>query len=168
METKTAALNAMNNHTKQRGAALYVALVLLVVLALLGIITMKVITSQEVMTSSNAKRAMAFENAEGSARILENKIDDEVNKQNKIYAVDDDNCEAAFDPMAWSIGKGGADAVYVRKIDKCYTASASSLVLGKKANNEGNTNNVYEITVTTGNKSTNAESVAVINTVFIP
>jgi len=164
MATKT----SLSPLISQRGAALYVSLVILVVLALLGIIGMRVITTQEVMTTTHNKRATAFERSEGNARALEHTIEQQVNQQGKIYASDSEDCTQNFDPLSWSRGKNGADATYVRKIDKCYTASASSLVLGKKANNEGNTNNVYEVTVTAGDKSASAESVAVINTIYIP
>ena len=156
------------NKNTQTGAALYVSLVILIVLALLGVIGMKVITNQEVMTSSHTKRTAAFERAEGNARSLETTIEKEINQQSKIYASDSEDCTQNFDALSWSRSKNGADATYVRKIDKCYTASGSSLVLGKKINNEGNTNNVYEVTTTAGDKSSNAESVAVINTIYIP
>lgn len=156
-----------NTLNKQSGAALYMALVLLIVLALLGVIGMKVITSQEVMTSSHTKRSSAFDRAEGNARLLEAEIEEKINLSSAVYEVDSEDCEETFDPLNWARSQSG-DAQYVRKIDKCYTSSGSSLVLGKKVNNEGNTNNVYEITTTAGNNVDSTEAVSVINTIYIP
>ena len=52
----------------QRGAVLYVALIMLILLALLGITAMQVTGLQERMTGSYRSTNMAFQNAEGDSR----------------------------------------------------------------------------------------------------
>lgn len=147
----------------QRGAVLYVALIMLILLAMIGLIGMQVTGMQERMAANYLRGNLAFQNAEASARNVEAAIDTALSGGG-IYAADQEVCDPIFDPLTWANGITAAQKSYTRRIDKCF--ASSSLVVGQKENEE--TGNIYEVTALASDDNANAAASSVINTVFIP
>lgn len=147
----------------QRGAVLYVALIMLILLALIGIAGMRVSGLQERMSANYRNMNAAFQSAEESARGIETTIEAQL-AAGGTYATDTESCAPVFDPMTWS-GDAATDQTgddHTRRIDKCFPAS--SLVVGRKINED--TGNIYEVTALGADASNTAT--AVIDTVFVP
>ena len=81
----------------QRGAVLYVALIMLILLALIGIVGMQVATLQERMSANYVAANVAFQNAEMQVRAREVEIITNV-------AFANENCAVPFDPKQWAEG----------------------------------------------------------------
>ncbi|WP_242112389.1 pilus assembly PilX family protein [Luteimonas aquatica] len=156
---------------RQRGAVLYVALVLLILMALIGIAGMRVISMQERMSSNYRGANLAFQNAERSARDSEANISRALTSAAGTFAADQEVCSPSFDPASWADGKDTTRPIgdvnedtYIRRVDRCF--AASSRRVGNKQNEE--TGNIYEITALASDAEDNPSSSAVIDTVFIP
>ncbi len=149
---------------KQRGAVLYIALIILILLALIGIVGMRVTGLQERMSANYMRVNQAFQAAEMDARQVEAGIDAAVNSSVGTYAADQEVCAPVFDPLTWAESLDSAQGSYTRRIDKCF--AASSLKLGEKQNEQ--TGNIYEITVLSSDSAGNPSANAVIDTIFIP
>lgn len=152
---------------RQRGAVLYVALIMLVLLAMIGIIGLQVTGLQERMSSNYRATNLAFQNAEERAREIENDIQIQLTGVAGTFAADQEACAPTYDPLTWAEAParmGAVDAVFTRRIDKCFPAS--SLKMGAKKNEE--TGNVYQVTALRADDNANKTSDAVIDTVFIP
>lgn len=149
---------------KQRGAVLYITLIILILLALIGIVGMRVTGLQERMSANYMRVNQAFQAAEMDARQVEAGIDAAVNSSVGTYAADQEVCAPVFDPLTWAESLDSAQGSYTRRIDKCF--AASSLKLGEKQNEQ--TGNIYEITVLSSDDPANATATAVIDTIFIP
>jgi type IV pilus assembly protein PilX len=158
---------------KQRGAVLYVALIMLILMALIGIAGMRVIGMQERMSSNYNRVNLAFQNAELAARDSEADISDKLGLTG-TFAADQEVCSPTFDPASWADGNDTArplgdvnEDTYIRRVDRCF--AASSRRIGNKENEE--TGNIYEITALasdTNDDDDNPSASAVIDTVFIP
>lgn len=119
--------------TRPRGAVLYVALIMLILLALIGIAGMQVAGMQEKMASNYLQTNIAFQNAEGVTRRSERAIEAIANRTDAPTGaplVDTDiqqNCDVAFDPVAWGRSKATtvSQAVSVRRIDSCIIGGGS-------------------------------------------
>ena len=155
----------------QRGAVLYIALVMLLLLALLGIIGMRVAGLQERMSADYRNTNIAFQNAEASVRNVEADINNDVWGKKGTYPVDQLACFPTFDPLTWSNSaelKDKNTAQYTRRIESCTSNTGSvkeggSLTDGKKA-----TDSIYQITVLRTDFDANASSRSVIDTIYIP
>ncbi|HEY0335496.1 MAG TPA: PilX N-terminal domain-containing pilus assembly protein [Stenotrophomonas sp.] len=147
----------------QRGAVLYVALIMLILLALIGLVGMQVTGMQERMAANYLRGNLAFQNSESSARTIEANIDTALSSGG-VYAADQEVCDPIFDPLTWANGVTASSTTYTRRIDKCFPSS--SLIEGTKQNEE--TGNIYEDTALASDDNANAAASAVINTVFIP
>lgn len=154
----------------QRGAVLYVALIMLILMALLGIAGMQVAGMQEKMASNYRAANRAFQNSEGVVRAAERSIEQIANREgvDGSSLVQSDNisrtCDDGYDPMDWAINRrGDADpAVNVRQIDSCVVGE-SSLAMGEP---QDETAPIYQITgFATDDADVNSSSV-VIDTVF--
>jgi type IV pilus assembly protein PilX len=99
---------------RQRGAALYVSLIMLILLALIGIVGMQVATLQERMSANYLASQMAFQRTEMVVRNAEIDVINGVANQGE-------DCAVSFDPQAWvdAVGAGDATAVRVRNISVC-------------------------------------------------
>ena len=155
---------------RQSGAALYVALIMLILLALLGIAGMQVAGMQERMSSNYRAFNAAFQNTETVVRNAERSIESVANRtalpagslvnEGSISSL----CTNAFDPVAW----GGAQtlaavpAVTVRQIDQCIEGEGD-ISMGKPADTA---TPIYQITAFAADDTGNATSSAVIDTVF--
>lgn len=153
----------------QRGAVLYVALIMLILLALIGIAGMQVTGMQERMAANYLRTNQAFQNAESDARQVETSIETALNDGSGVYVASQEVCSPTYDPLTWADGISAgatppATANYTRRIDKCF--AASSLRVGERQNEE--TGNIYQVTALASDTATNASASAVIDTVFIP
>ncbi len=149
---------------RQRGAVLYVALIMLILLALIGIAGMQVTSMQERMASNYLRTNLAFQNAESSARATEASIEAALDSGANVYRANQEECSPTYDPLTWANGITKTSSQYTRRIDKCF--AASSRRIGEKANEE--TGNIYQVTALASDQATDATASAVIDTVFIP
>lgn len=156
---------ALNLPTRQRGAVLYVALIMLILLAMIGIVGMQVTGMQERMSANYRASNLAFQNAEERARQVESNIQVALSGGG-TFPADQEECSPSFDPLTWAEGLpvNATDNTYTKRIDKCFPAS--SLKMGARKNEE--TGNIYEVTALRADNNVNKSSDAVIDTVFIP
>jgi type IV pilus assembly protein PilX len=144
----------------QGGAALYVALVMLILLALIGIVGVQVSTLQERMSANYLAANMAFQRAEMQARQAETDV---------IAGASDqmENCATGFDPQAWidAIGEDVTSAIRVRNIAVC--AGMCGATSG--ADMSESSCNWYRITTFSRDRDTAADSssLAAVDSIFI-
>ncbi len=149
----------------QRGAALYVALIMLLLLALIGVIGMQVASMQERMSSDYRITNLAFQRAEGMARVTEQAVADALYRGSGVYAADIVACNQAYVPDAWADGVTAAQSDITRRLDTCFPGG-SSLKVGQDLTEQ--TGNVYQITTYSQDRDVGGTSEAVIDTVYIP
>lgn len=147
----------------QRGAVLYVAMIVLLLLALLGLVGMGVATVQERMASNYRNQDLAFQAAEAAVRSKEAAM------KNSLGSVTVDSNVCSFDPLAWALSQGTTAATHVRLL-KCDTATGTSSNLGQKmANSSGvGSGTAYEITSVAGDVDGSPSATAVVQTIYIP
>lgn len=157
----------------QRGAALYVALMMLLLLALIGIVGMQVAGLQEKMAASYMGANVAFQNAEASVRLRECYIEDVVNRTGSCAAGSApilDNCADGFDAGQWSESMGlhspATDAVVIRNVGHCISGN-STLDKGVGPVSE-DPNPVFQLTVYAVNDPENPTADAAVDTIFRP
>lgn len=148
---------------QQRGAVLYVALIMLILLALLGIAGMQVTGMQERMAANYLRTNQAFQNAETSARQTEKNIESALSGTG-TFTANQEACSPVYDPKTWADGITATSATYTRRIDRCF--AASSRRIGERQNEE--TGNIYQVTALSSDDPSNASASAVIDTIFIP
>ncbi|UZW62273.1 pilus assembly PilX family protein [Lysobacter enzymogenes] len=149
---------------RQRGAALYVALIMLILLALLGLVGMQVTGMQERMSANYGRVSTAFQNAEALARQRETAIRTALYAGGGTFQADEELCSTTYDPSTWANAAASDSATHIRRIDKC--VPASSLVVGGKKNED--TGNIYQVSALRGDLDANAGASAAIDTIFIP
>ncbi|WP_372381846.1 PilX N-terminal domain-containing pilus assembly protein [Xanthomonas sp. NCPPB 1068] len=96
-----------NSVSAQRGAVLYVALIMLILLALIGVVGMQVATMQERMSANYLAANAAFQQAERRVREREATI-------NSGTEYTYENCQVPYDPAAWAQAVGD-DVVFVAR-----------------------------------------------------
>ncbi|MBD8635132.1 MULTISPECIES: PilX N-terminal domain-containing pilus assembly protein [unclassified Stenotrophomonas] len=148
---------------QQRGAVLYVALIMLILLALIGIAGMQVTGMQERMSANYLRTNQAFQNAEADARGMEQNIETKI-AGGEVFVATQEECSPSYDPLTWSNGVTATTSSYTRRIDKCF--AASSRRVGTRQSEE--TGNIYQVTALASDDPTNAAASAVIDTIFIP
>lgn len=151
----------MSFASKQSGAALYVALIMLILLALIGVVALQVAGLQERMSANYQASSTAFQNAEGVARATENTLKADVNAgrmpATQVPATD---CTAAHDASLWSTSTS-----YVRRLDLCFSWSA----MDYPSDESERTDQIYQVTSFARDRGGfSASSEAVVDTVFIP
>lgn len=157
----------------QRGAVLYVALIMLILLALIGVVGMQVASMQERMSANYRAVNVAFQNAEGRARNTECVLEDIVNRTatagcDAIAAGDVDQiCDDGFDAGDWAAGQSLAtgNAVNARLIGPCIAGNAE-LAMGQPINEDPNP--IYQVTVYTLDNAANPSAATAIDTIFRP
>jgi type IV pilus assembly protein PilX len=97
---------------QQRGAVLYVALIMLILLALIGIVGMQVATLQERMSANYVAANMAFQNTENNVRTQEVAI-------TAGGFFENENCAVPFDPKGWASTVTAASDVRTVNIGIC-------------------------------------------------
>ena len=144
----------------QGGAALYVALIMLILLALIGIVGMQVATLQERMSANYLASNMAFQRAE---MVVRNGEVDVINGLANQY----EDCATSFDPQNWAdaVGAGVASDMRLRNISIC-TGQCS---VAGGADGSESLCNFYRITGFSRDTDTAAtsSSLAAIDTTFI-
>lgn len=158
---------------RQRGAVLYIALIMLVLLALLGVVGMQVTGLQERMSSNYFAVNQAFQFAEEEAREAECSVEAIVNRvpaagcASVTTASIDQVCDNGFDVAQWAGSKQMApnsQAVNVRLIGRCISGN-TSLDVGTGPISE-DPNPVYQISAYATNPAATAE--AAVDTIFRP
>lgn len=162
----------------QRGAVLYIALIMLILLALIGIVGMQVAGMQERMSSNYTAVSMAFQSAEGLARNTECVLEGIVNRTsitdancNAISPADVNQiCDDGFDAGKWGRGYELNDrrATNARLIGPCISGNAP-LDMGAPVNEDPNP--IYQVTVYSADRTEVGEqptAAAVIDTIFRP
>ena len=160
---RTLKLSARIGSGHERGAALYVALIMLLLLALIGLAGLRVVGMQERMAANFLQTSRAFQNAEGALRRRERTITQSIQATGK-FTSQQEACSPSFDPSSWAKAVTAPDAAYVRRIDKCF--AASSRRIGNKLNEE--TGNIYQISTYSSNDSDNPTASAALDTIYIP
>lgn len=157
----------------QRGAVLYIALIMLILLAMIGVIGMQVSGMQERMSANYKSANMAFQRSEGVARSAECALEDIVNRTttagcDAVAAADVDMiCDNGFDPGNWAEAKTLATdrAINARLIGPCISGN-SDLDMGRPVNEDPNP--IYQVTVFSTDDDDNATAGAAIDTIFRP
>ncbi|MCL1635127.1 PilX N-terminal domain-containing pilus assembly protein [Luteimonas sp. SX5] len=157
----------------QRGAVLYVALIILILLALIGVIGMQVSGMQERMSANYLAGNLAFQRSEGEARSAECALEDMVNRTetagcDAIDSADVDMiCDNGFDPGDWAEDQSLATSpkVNARLIGPCISGN-SDLDMGRPLNEDPNP--IYQVTVYSTNDDDNPTAAAAIDTIFRP
>jgi type IV pilus assembly protein PilX len=157
----------------QRGAALYVAMIMLILLAMIGIVGMQVTGLQEKMSANYRNVNLAFQNAEGGVRLRECYAEDVVNKTNNCAAgatTIQEICGDGFDATNWasqlSLATPAANSVSIRNVGRCITGN-SSLDQGVAPVSE-DPNPVFQITVYAVNDAIAPSADAAVDTIFRP
>ena len=157
--------------SSQHGAALYVALMMLILLALLGIVGMQVAGLQERMAANYMGVNQAFQTAEADVRLRECFIEGVVNRNGTCAAgVADIShiCDDGFDATDWAAAMAvdvpQANRVSLRSIGSCISGNAS-MDMGIGPVNE-DPNPVFQVTVYATNATATAN--AAVDTIFRP
>ncbi|MBD9367541.1 pilus assembly protein [Xanthomonas sp. XNM01] len=163
--------NTLSTARRQRGAALYVALIMIVLLALIGIVGMQVAGLQERMAANYRNTNLAFQAAEADVRGRECFVEGLVNRTGTCadQTVDvEQTCDDGFDPTTWanalSTDVPQVNRVRVRAIGACISGN-SSLAQGRAPASE-DPNPVFQITIYATNEAANAN--AAVDTIFRP
>jgi len=156
--------------SRQRGAVLYVALMMLILLALIGVIGAQVSSMQERMSANYLASNMAFQRAEMEARTQEKCIEGAVNRVAACPTAVDQYCDSPTEPdaVSWA-GKGKMSddkLARVRSIGKCI-AGGMGLGMGKKPESE-EANPVFQISAYAADRAVDPSSSAAVDTIFRP
>lgn len=150
----------MKSRKHQSGAALYVALIMLILMALIGIVAMQVAGLQERMSANYQAGSMAFQNAEAEARGEETIIKNAVLAGSVVVPdIAPLDCDKPFDAAGWA----GTEP-HVRRLDMCFSWGG----LDYPTDESEKTDQIYKITAYAKDRATFASSESVIDTVFIP
>lgn len=156
----------------QRGAVLYVALIMLILLALIGIVGMQVAGLQERMSANYRNTNMAFQNAEERAREAECFVEGEINRTGSACPTVEVEqvCDTGYDATNWAaeraMGDPLASSTVVRSIGKCI-AGNTSLAMGVKPDSE-DPNPVFQISAYATDTIVNPSADAAVDTIFRP
>lgn len=168
MKSKTPMTQGPVNVRRQRGAVLYIALIMLVLLALIGTIGMQVSGMQERMSANYQAVNLAFEGAEGLVREVECTLE---GRSGCDMTLDVDmNCSIPFDAGEWAADQGLATspATNVRRIDSCIGISSATTGTGPVRDIDA----VYQITAYASDADDDASparpatSASVIETIY--
>lgn len=163
--------------TAQRGAVLYVALIMLILLSLIGIVGMQVAGIQERMAASYRAVNLAFQHTEQLARSTEcglellngvpdvSPTDCAMVPRTEIHA----NCADSYDPGAWveTLTLAGGAERNIRQIETCIIGEAE-IAMGLTQEQGGGLQPVYQITTyqTDTNDGPNPTSASAVDTIF--
>ncbi len=157
---------------QQRGAVLYVALIMLLLLALLGVAGMQVAGMQEKMASNYRAASRSFQNTEGTVRNVERAVEAVTDRTalptgsllTSSTSIGQ-NCEDGFDPVKWGSEQvpTASPRINVRQIDQCGGPGGNALDMGV-ANDR--TSATFQITAYSVDDAANPTSSSVIDTIF--
>ncbi|UNK50595.1 PilX N-terminal domain-containing pilus assembly protein [Lysobacter sp. S4-A87] len=156
---------------QQRGAVLYVALIFLILLSLLGIVGMQVASLQERMASNYRATNMAFQRAEGLARLQEVQLNTGTRFVPRAGERDEERrCD---DPSpvrgsAWAEARSNDDdpdtAIVVSRLNEC--TPGFSIAQGSRPVNEKPV--IWQISSFSTDVAAAPTSDAAVETVFMP
>jgi len=151
----------MNIRSRESGAVLYTALVVLILLALIGIVALQVATQQERMASNYQATLLAFQNAEGVARAEEEFLKQSVLDQDQAVGLSlpPTDCLTPHDAAAWN-----EEEVFLRRLDLCFSWGG----MDYPTDESERTDQIYQVTAYAGDRNVLPTSEAVVDTVFIP
>ncbi len=146
--------------SRQRGAVLYIALVMLILLALIGVVAMQVAGLQERMSANYQATSMAFQNVEAVVRTREAALKADV-AAGLLPATDlpATDCATAHDAAGWN-----STTAYVRRLDLCFSWGG----MDYPSDESERTDQIYQVTGFARDRAVLASSEAVVDTVFIP
>lgn len=156
---------------RQRGAVLYVALILLLLLALIGIAGMQVAGMQEKMASNYRAVNRSFQNSEAVVRNAERAAEAILDRKDlptgslvSSSSISYD-CEDRFDAVAWAQKQAvpAVPRVNVRRIDKCGGPGGNAIDEGQPDDFATGT---YQITAFAADDPANPTSASVVDTIF--
>ncbi|MGY0503798.1 PilX N-terminal domain-containing pilus assembly protein [Luteimonas sp. e5] len=163
--------------SRQRGAVLYVALIMLILIALLGIAGMQMASLQERMVAGYGGINAAFQNAENTASIAECYWEDRTNSTSTAGCapantqVRECDVDHEFNAGRWArdveMSSSAADRLVVHKLDRCMQGYQSS-AQGRQAETGGPQDAVYQISAYATDREPNPGADAAVSTVFIP
>jgi type IV pilus assembly protein PilX len=156
-----------NRASRQRGAALFVGLMLLILLALIGIAGMQTSTLQERMAGNYRTQVLAFQNAETELRRAEREILRTVNA-NGVYLADAVNCglsPAALAASGWTPATVSGATQFVTEQSAC-TPGWSTPEVGLIENDK--IDPLYVVAAAATDRPADATAISVIETVYIP
>lgn len=156
---------------RQRGAVLYVALIMLLLLALIGVAGMQVAGMQEKMAANYRAANRSFQNTEGVLRNTERALEAIKNRTTPpgdalVNAGNiSQNCEDGFDAVAWGRSQAttAVPKINVRQIDKCGGPGSNAMDMGRP---DDTTNATYQITAYSADDPANPTSSSVIETIY--
>ncbi len=145
-------LHSPRSPVRQRGAVLYIALIMLVLLALIGLVALQVAGMQERMAANYNAVNRSFQRVEGLVRNVECNLEDRENRvadscDNVLSAVPISyRCDDGHDTGVWVSGHALTDApaVNVRKIDECVVGE-STVAMGVGPMGEASPIVMYQI-----------------------
>lgn len=158
---------------RERGAVLYVALIMLILLAMIGIIGLQVTGMQERMASNYRAINLAFQNTEARVRETECGLE----RMNDITRVGCDvvdrsdvsvQCDDGFDVGDWVAGRNlaNAPAVNIRQIEGCIIGEAE-IGMGMTQEAGANLMPIYQISsFSTDTDGGNGTAATAIDTIF--
>lgn len=157
--------------SRQKGAVLYIALIMLILLALLGVAGMQVSGLQERMAYNYRTLNLAFQRAEARARESECFVESIVNRTATgcTAVVIEPLCDAPFDSSSWAQARAAAEpsaeAVNVRSIGQCISGN-SGIGMGRQPEND-DPNPVFQVTVFS-NDGVGQGAGSAVDTIFRP
>lgn len=160
---------------RQRGAVLYVALVMLILMSLIGIVGLQVTGLQERMSANYRATNIAFQNAENAVREAEYYVEAVTNRTTPTTPVVDikQYCDDGYDPTGWSdtasLGSSNMSK-NVRMIGECISGD-SSVAKGTGPQDVKKPNPVLQVTgyaTDSDNPLEKGTANAAIDTVFRP
>lgn len=158
----------------ERGAVLYVALIMLLLISLIGLAGMRVASMQERMSSNYYATNRAFQRVEGLVRNTECGLESLVNDTGGTAGCNVVNksdisgfCTDGYDAQSWVAGHdlASAPAVNIRQIDSCI-AGESNIAMGVGPKGEVAPVQVFQITAYDSDSDSNQSSAAAVDTVF--
>lgn len=173
-------MNRQRTHlsgARQQGAALYVALMMLILLALISLVGMQVAGMQERMASAYRAANLAFQNAEAYVRQTEcglerlNGVPDVPASNCALVSQADiqTHCDDGFDVGVWAQARSLASgpARNIRQIEGCIIGQAE-IGMGGTQEQGGGLQPIYQITVyqTDTGGGADPSSGVVIDTIF--
>ncbi|WP_454831867.1 pilus assembly PilX family protein [Pseudoxanthomonas wuyuanensis] len=157
----------------QRGAVLYIALVMLILLALIGIIGMQVSGLQEKMSANYRNTNLAFQNAEAQVRNAECFIESQINRTpvgTCTGTIVEKVCDTDFDATDWASERAMddpiQDSLVIRAITKC-VAGEPGLSMGTAPENEA-ANPIFQLSAYSTDYQVNPSADAAVDTIFRP
>lgn len=159
--------NSIPSVVRQRGAALFVGLILLILLALIGLASMQSTLLQERMAGNFRLVNLAFQNAEEQLRAAEGRIQADANA-NLAFQPDRVDC-APIDYSTWLPPLAGAPspapAAQTQKMDQCI-ATWTGGEFGQPRNIK--VDDLYRVSSFAPDAGGSRAASAVVDSVYIP